>query len=155
VPRQNELVPSPGSRHKRKRIGRGLGSGHGRYSGKGQKGQKSRSGAPIPAHFEGGQLPLVKRLPARRGFTNIFKNEYSVVNLGRLNVFESGSVVDRETLLEAGLIRSVRKPVKILGMGELGQELIVRADKLSTAARKKIEAAGGRVEKAGSATKAS
>lgn len=155
MPRQNELVPSPGSRHKRKRIGRGLGSGHGRYSGKGQKGQKSRSGAPIPAHFEGGQLPLVKRLPARRGFTNIFKNEYSVVNLGRLNVFESGSVVDRETLLEAGLIRSVRKPVKILGMGELCQELIVRADKLSTAARKKIEEAGGRVEEAGSATKAS
>jgi large subunit ribosomal protein L15 len=94
-------------------------------------------------------------LPARRGFTNIFKNEYSVVNLGRLNVFESGSVVDRETLLEAGLIRSVRKPVKILGMGELCQELIVRADKLSTAARKKIEVAGGRVEEAGSATKAS
>lgn len=155
MPRQNELVPSPGSRHKRKRVGRGLGSGHGRYSGKGQKGQKSRSGAPIPAHFEGGQLPLVKRLPARRGFTNIFKNEYSVVNLGRLNVFESGSVVDRETLLEAGLIRSVRKPVKILGMGELCQELIVRADKLSTAARKKIEAAGSRVEEAGSATKAS
>jgi large subunit ribosomal protein L15 len=97
----------------------------------------------------------VKRLPARRGFTNIFKNEYSVVNLGRLNVFERGSVVDRETLLEAGLIRSARKAVKILGMGELGQELIVRADKFSTAARKKIEAAGGSVEEAGSAAKAS
>ncbi|MBM4462236.1 MAG: 50S ribosomal protein L15 [Chloroflexi bacterium] len=155
MPGQNELVPSPGSKHKRKRVGRGLGSGHGRYSGKGQKGQKSRSGPHIPAHFEGGQLPLVKRLPARRGFTNIFRNEYSVVNLGRLNVFEKGSVVDREILLEAGLIRSAWKPVKILGMGELDQELIVRADKFSTAARKKIEAAGGRVEEAGSAPKAS
>jgi large subunit ribosomal protein L15 len=155
MPRQNELVPSPGSMHKRKRVGRGLGSGHGRYSGKGQKGQKSRSGAHIPAHFEGGQLPLVKRLPARRGFKNIFKNEYSVVNLGRLSIFERGSVVDREALVEAGLIRSVREPVKILGMGELDQELIVRADKFSTAARRKIEAAGGRVEEAGSATKAS
>lgn len=155
MPTQNQLSPCPGSRHKRKRVGQGLGSGHGRYSGKGLKGQKSRSGGGVPLHFEGGQLPLVKRLPMRRGFTNIFKTEYAVVNLGSLNVFGSGTVVDRHKLLEAGLIRSARKPVKILSMGDLKRDLTVRADRFSAAARKKIEAAGGRVEEAGSATKAS
>lgn len=153
--RQNELAPPLGSKHKRKRVGRGLGSGHGRYSGKGSKGQKSRSGAHIPAYFEGGQLPLVKRLPARPGFTNIFKIEYSVVNLGRLNMFEAGSVVDRGRLLEAGLIRTAGKPVKVLGTGDLNRELTIRADRFSSAARKKIEAVGGRAEEAEGASKAS
>ena len=152
--RQNELAPAAGSKRRRKRVGRGLGSGHGRYSTRGSKGQKSRSGAKIPAYFEGGQLPLVKRLPTKGGFTNIFRKEYSVVNIGRLNTFESGTLVDRSKLLEAGLIRSARKPVKVLSVGELNRSLVIRADKFSTAAKKKIEAAGGSVEEAGSATKA-
>ncbi|MBL7119905.1 MAG: 50S ribosomal protein L15 [Dehalococcoidia bacterium] len=152
--RQNELAPAAGSKRRRKRVGRGLGSGHGRYSTRGSKGQKSRSGAKIPAYFEGGQLPLVKRLPTKGGFTNIFRKEYSVVNIGRLNTFESGTLVDHSKLLEAGLIRSARKPVKVLSVGELNRSLVIRADKFSTAAKKKIEAAGGSVEEAGSATKA-
>jgi large subunit ribosomal protein L15 len=154
VATQNELAPPRGARHARKRVGRGLGSGHGRYSGKGIKGQKSRSGGGVPAYFEGGQLPLVKRLPTRRGFTNIFKVGYSVVNVGRLNVFDAGSVVDRDKLLGIGLIKSAKKPVKVLATGELNRELTVRADKFSSAAKTKIEAAGGRVEEAGSAAKA-
>ncbi len=151
---QNELAAPARSKRGRKRVGRGLGSGHGRYSGRGAKGQKSRSGASIPAYFEGGQLPLVKRLPTRRGFTNIFKTAYSIVNVGRLNIFEAGSVVDRDRLFQAGLIKSASRPVKVLAAGELSRGLVVRADRLSTAARKKIEAAGGRVEAAGSATEA-
>ena len=151
--RQNELAPSPGSRHKRKRVGRGLGSGHGRYSGKGAKGQKARSGPGIHPYFEGGQLPLVKRLPGKRGFTNIFKTEYSVVNVGKLNIFEPESVVGRLELIRARLIKSANRPLKILGGGELDRALVVRADRVSTAAKEKIEAAGGRVE-AGSATEA-
>jgi len=118
------------------------------------KGQKSRSGAAIPAYFEGGQLPLVKRLPTKRGFTNIFRKEYSVVNLGRLNIFETGSLVDRDKLLEVGLIRSATKLVKVLSAGELTRGLVIRADKFSTAAKKKIEAAGGSVEEGRSATEA-
>lgn len=153
--KQNELAPPPGSKRKKKRVGRGLGSGHGRYSGRGTKGQKARSGAGIHPYFEGGQLPLVKRLPTKRGFTNIFKEQYSLVNLGKLNVFKLGSVVDRDKLLEAGLIKSAKKPVKILSMGELNQAVIVKADKFSAAAKRKIEAAGGRVEETGSANKAS
>ncbi|MCX5992262.1 MAG: 50S ribosomal protein L15 [Chloroflexi bacterium] len=151
--RQNELAPSPGSRRKRKRVGRGLGSGHGRYSGKGAKGQKARSGPGIHPYFEGGQLPLVKRLPGKRGFTNIFKTEYSVVNVGKLNIFEPESVVGRLELVRARLIKSANRPLKILGGGDLDRALVVRADRVSTAAKEKIEAAGGRVE-AGSATEA-
>ena len=153
--RQNDLAPAVGSKHKRKRVGRGLGSGHGCYSGKGMKGQKSRSGARIRPWFEGGQLPLVQRLPRKRGFTNIFMKRYLVMDVGDLNIFEPGTVVDYDKLLEAGLIESTRKPLKILSTGELDRGLTVRADKFSTAAKKKIEAAGGRVEEAGSATKAS
>jgi len=154
VVRQNDLAPAAGSKRSRKRVGRGLGSGHGRYSTRGMKGQKSRSGAAIPAYFEGGQLPLVKRLPTKRGFTNIFRKEYSVVNLGRLNIFETGSLVDRDKLLEVGLIRSATRPVKVLSAGELTRGLVIRADKFSTAAKKKIEAAGGSVEEGRSATEA-
>ncbi|OGO02226.1 MAG: 50S ribosomal protein L15 [Chloroflexi bacterium RBG_13_53_26] len=153
--RQDDLAPTYGARKKKKRIGRGLGSGHGRYSGKGLKGQKARSGAGIHPYFEGGQLPLVKRLPAKQGFTNIFKKEYCVVNVGRLNVFEANSVVDGQRLWGARLISSSKKPLKILGGGALDHALIVRAQKVSAAARGKIEAAGGRVEEAGSAAKAS
>jgi large subunit ribosomal protein L15 len=152
--RQNELTPPPGSKHQRKRVGRGLGSGHGRYSTRGSKGQKARSGGGVSPYFEGGQLPLVKRLPHKRGFTNIFKKEYSILNVSKLSIFEPESVVDKEILHKAGLIKSLKKPLKILCMGELDRALIVRADKFSNAAREKIEKAGGRAEKVGDATKA-
>lgn len=151
--RQNDLTPAPGSKRSRKRVGRGLGSGHGRFSGKGQKGQKSRSGPGIHPYFEGGQLPLHRRLPGKRGFTNIFKTEYSVVNVGRLNVFEAGSAVGLDELTKAGLVSSSSKPVKILGTGELDRALTVKADRFSGTAREKIMAAGGTVE-VGSGTKA-
>ena len=144
--KQNELSPSPGSKHKRKRVGRGDGSGHGTYSCRGLKGQKSRAGANIDLRFEGGQTPLVKRLPAKRGFTNIFKIEYSVVNLQQLNAFEQEGEVTPQKLLDAGLVTSLKRPVKILGNGELQRPLVVKANRFSQSARSKIEAAGGRVE---------
>lgn len=152
--RQNELSPSPGSKRPRKRVGRGLASGHGRYSCRGLKGQKSRSGGGVSPYFEGGQLPLVKRLPFKRGFTNIFKIEYSTVNTGKLNVFEPDSVVDKESLHKAGLIKSLKKPIKILCNGEINRALIVKADKFSSSAKEKIEEAGGRIEESGYAAKA-
>lgn len=152
--RQNDLSPYPGSKRPRKRVGRGLASGHGRYSCRGIKGQKSRSGGGVSPYFEGGQLPLVKRLPFKRGFTNIFKTEYSVVNIDKLKIFESNSIVDKETLYKAGLIKSLKKPLKILCRGEIDRALTVKADKFSSAAKEKIEEAGGRVEELGYATKA-
>jgi len=151
--RQNDLTPPPGAKHARKRVGRGLGSGHGRFSGRGQKGQKGRAGPGIHPYFEGGQLPLHRRLPGKRGFTNIFKTEYSVVNVGKLNVFEAGSVVGLDELTGAGLVSSRSKPIKILGTGELDRALTVKADGFSGTARQKILAAGGTVE-VGSGTKA-
>lgn len=151
--RQNDLAPVTGSKRRSKRVGRGLGSGHGRYSGKGCKGQKSRSGPGIHPYFEGGQLPLVKRLPTKRGFNNIFKVEYEVVNVGRLRGFRENSVVDGEGLSRARIIKSSDRPLKILGGGELDRPLTVRANKVSASARQKIEAAGGTVEEVG-ATKA-
>ena len=105
--RQDELSPAPGSRRGRKRVGRGDGSGHGTYSGRGVKGQKSRSGFSRKRGFEGGQLPLIKRLPRKRGFTNIFRTEYNPVNIGLLNRFEAGSEVTPERLLEAGVVKSL------------------------------------------------
>lgn len=153
--RQDSLAPAYGSRKKRKRVGRGLGSGHGTYSTRGMKGQKARSGPGIHPYFEGGQLPLVKRLPARRGFNNVFRVEYCVVNVGRLNVFESDSVVDRQKLVATRIIKSNTKPLKLLGGGALDRALVVRVDRVSAAAREKIEAAGGRVEEVRSAAKAS
>ncbi len=152
--RQNDLAPPPGSKRSRKRVGRGLGSGRGRYSGRGLKGQKSRSGGGVSPYFEGGQLPLVKRLPNKRGFTNIFKKEYSVVNVGNLNIFEPDSVIGREELLKARLIKLPKRAVKILSTGELDRALTVKADKFSAAAKKKIEAAGGRAEEVEDAAKA-
>lgn len=144
--KQNELKPAAGSKHKRKRIGRGDGSGHGSYSGKGVKGQKARSGGGVRPGFEGGQLPITKRLPRKRGFANIFKTEYSIVNLGKLGVFAPGSKVGPQELLEAGLVKSVKQPIKILSDGEINQPLVVRADKFSAAAQRKIVAAGGSIE---------
>lgn len=144
--RQNELSPAPGSKKSRKRVGRGDGSGHGTYSGRGSKGQKSRSGYKTRPGFEGGQLPLIKRLPQKRGFVNIFRIEYSVINLNKLSMFESGSEVTPERLVAAGLVKSLRHPVKILAEGDINHPLLVKAHKFSTAAKAKIEAAGGRVE---------
>jgi large subunit ribosomal protein L15 len=152
--RQNDLTPPPGAKHARKRVGRGLGSGHGCFSGRGQKGQKGRAGPGVHPYFEGGQLPLHRRLPGKRGFTNIFKTEYSVVNIAKLSAFQAGSVVGRDELTNAGLVRSTTRPIKILGTGDLDRALTVKADGFSVTAREKILAAGGTVEEVGSGTKA-
>jgi large subunit ribosomal protein L15 len=146
--KQNELKPPAGAKHARKRVGRGYGSGHGTYSGRGCKGQKARSGGGVRLGFEGGQLPLVLKLPRRRGFTNIFRTEYDVVNVGQLTVFAAGTEVTSEELLRAGLIKSQGRPIKILGAGEIQQPLIVKAAKFSSSAEQKIVAAGGKAEKA-------
>jgi len=143
---QNELKPPCGAKHKRKRVGRGDGSGHGTYSGRGCKGQKSRSGGGVRLGFEGGQLPLIKRLPRKRGFVNMFRDEYSVVNIGKLSVFEANSEVTPQALLDVGLIKSLKYPVKILGDGDIDRPLTVKANKFSSTAQGKIEAAGGSVE---------
>lgn len=144
--KQNELSPSPWSKRNRKRIGRGDGSGHGTYSCRGLKGQKSRAGPGIALRFEGGQTPLVKRLPGKRGFTNIFKTDYAIVNVQQLNIFDQEGEVTPQKLVEAGLVPSLKKPIKILGDGELQHPLVVKANKFSQAARSKIEAVGGRAE---------
>jgi large subunit ribosomal protein L15 len=154
VVRQNELAPPPGAIHKRKRIGRGLGSGHGRTAGKGTKGQKARAGFKMRPGFEGGQNPLTKRLPELRGFTNIFRIEYSTINVARLNRFEAESEVTPQRLVAEGLIKSLKQPIKILGDGEIQKPLIVRADKFTQAARRKIEAAGGKAEEIVSGSRA-
>jgi large subunit ribosomal protein L15 len=142
----HELRPLPGSKKDRKRVGRGISSGHGKTAGRGTKGQRARSGGVKPPYFEGGQLPLVRRLPFKRGFVNIFRVEYTPVNLERLDVFEAGSVVTPETLAAAGVIKSAKKPVVILGRGEVDRPLTVKAHRFSESARAKIEAAGGTVE---------
>ena len=152
--RQDELSPAPRSRRGRKRVGRGDGSGHGTYSGRGCKGQKSRSGYNIPRGFEGGQLPLIKRLPRKRGFVNIFRVKYSLVNISKLNIFESGSEVTPEKLVAAGVIKSLRHPIKILANGDITYPLVIKANKFSAAAKAKIEAVGGKVEEVGHAAKA-
>lgn len=144
--RQNELFPPPGSKHKRKRVGRGDGSGHGSYSGRGIKGQKARSGGGVRPYFEGGQLPLVRRLPQKRGFTNIFRKEYNIINIKELNCFPPGAQIDPEVLHKVGLVKSLKKPIKILGEGELSYPLFIKAHRFSQKAREKIEAIGGKVE---------
>ncbi len=144
---QNNIAPAPGSRKNRKRVGRGLGSGHGTYSGRGCKGQKARAGNnKVRPGFEGGQLPLIKRLPRKRGFTNIFRVEYSTVSVSALNMFESGSEVTAERLLAVGLIKTASQPVKVLGDGEIDRPLTIKANKFSASAKAKIEAAGGKAE---------
>lgn len=140
------LRAAAGARRKPKRVGRGNASGHGTTAGRGTKGQKARSGGNIPPHFEGGQLPLVKRLPHKRGFTNIFRREYAVVNVERLGAFAAGSEVTPERLVQAGMVKSLNVPIKVLGQGSLSVSLTVVAHKFSAAARSKIEAAGGVVK---------
>jgi large subunit ribosomal protein L15 len=138
------LRPSSGATHSRKRVGRGPGSGHGKTAGRGYKGQKSRTGYRHQRGFEGGQMPLHRRVP-KRGFTNIFRVEYDIVNLSDLDRFEAGAAVTPASLAEARLARASR-PVKILGGGEIAKPLNVSAHKFSAGARARIEAAGGRCE---------
>ena len=137
------LKPRPGSRHRVKRLGNGESSGHGKTCGKGHKGQKARSGGSIRLGFEGGQMPLMRRVP-KRGFNNaVFHTNYAVVNLAALNAFDDGATVNEATLLEAGLIRKPYDGVKILGTGELTKKLTIVAQKASEAAKSAIEKAGG------------
>jgi large subunit ribosomal protein L15 len=145
----HELRPPKGSKHARKRIGRGNASGHGTYSGRGLKGQKSRAGRKPKLGFEGGQTRLIKRLPRRRGFTNIFRTEYSAVNLRDLERFEAGTEVTPELLKQSRVVRSLRRPVKVLARGDLTKALTVKVHKFSTAAKEKIEAAGGSAQEIG------
>ena len=139
----HELRPPKGAKHARRRVGRGNASGHGTYSGRGLKGQKARAGRKPKLGFEGGQTRLIKRLPHRRGFTNAFRVEYSPVNLRDLQQFEAGTEVTPELLKEKRVLRSLRKPLKVLALGELSKPLTVKAHKFSASAREKIEAAGG------------
>lgn len=143
----NELAPAPGSKKTRKRVGRGESSGLGKTCGKGSNGQKSRSGASIQGGFEGGQMPLIKRVP-KRGFKNYpFKKEYAIVNLAMLEErFENGASINAEVLIENNVIKNVRDGLKVLGVGELTKKFTVTAKKISTSAKEKIEAAGGKVE---------
>jgi large subunit ribosomal protein L15 len=141
----NSLKPAIGSTKNRKRIGRGTGSGHGKTATKGHKGQKARSGGNVEPGFEGGQMPMQRRLP-KRGFNPLSRKEYALVNLGQMEVFEAGSCVDVEAMLKNSLIGKVRDGVKVLADGELTKPLTVRAHKFSAAAREKIVAAGGTVE---------
>ena len=144
--RQDELRPARGSRHARKRVGRGNASGHGTYSGRGLKGQKSRAGGGVKPGFEGGQLPLVRRMARKRGFTNAFRIEYEPLNVSRLARFPAGSEVTPETLVSARIIKNGKRPIKVLGEGNLKAAITVRAHKFSATARQKIEAAGGKAE---------
>jgi len=141
----HELKSPQGAKKKAKRVGRGMSSGHGKTAGRGHKGQKARSGGGVRPGFEGGQMPLQRRIP-KRGFTNIFKKEYSIVNLERLNIFEEGSTVTPELLAQAGIIKKQGERVKILGNGEIGKPLTVKAHKFSKTAAQRIEAAGGKAE---------
>ena len=139
----HELQPAPGSHHSRKRVGRGPGSGHGKTSTRGQKGQRARTSVNLPKTFEGGQTRLTMRTPKLRGFHNRWKKRFAVLNLTRLNRFEDGVEVRPETLLEAGIIKDVGAGIKVLGTGDLNRKLTVHAHRFSAEARRKIEAAGG------------
>jgi len=141
----HELKPAEGSRHTRKRIGRGIGSGNGKTAGKGHKGQNARSGGGVRPGFEGGQNPLYRRLP-KRGFTNPTRKEFEIVNLDVLNRFEAGTTVTPELLQELGYVKQVKDGVKVLGNGELNVQLTVKAQKFSQSAIEKIAAAGGKTE---------
>jgi large subunit ribosomal protein L15 len=141
----NSLSPARGANRKPKRVGRGIGSGHSKTATRGYKGQKSRSGTSIRPSFEGGQMPLHRRLP-KRGFHNLFRKEYAIVNLDRLAEFEAGAKVDPEVLLKAGIIKKLQDGLKILGSGEVAHALHVRAHKISKSAAEKIQKAGGTVE---------
>ncbi|MEE9418234.1 MAG: 50S ribosomal protein L15 [Desulfatiglandaceae bacterium] len=141
----HDLSPAEGSRKGKKRVGRGPGSGHGKTSCRGHKGQKARSGGGPRPGFEGGQMPLQRRLP-KRGFTNIFKKQYNIISVKDLSRFAPNSSVDADVLKEAGLVKKVKDGIKILGGGDISHPVTVRAHMASKTAREKIEAAGGKVE---------
>ncbi|MBC8249188.1 MAG: 50S ribosomal protein L15 [Anaerolineales bacterium] len=142
----HELHPTKGATKKKRRVGRGIAAGQGKTAGRGTKGQNARAGGGVRPYFEGGQLPLVRRLPQKRGFTNIFKVYYTPVNLDRLDDFAAGDEVSPATLAEAGIIKSPREPVAILGRGDLDRPLTVKAHRFSASAREKILGADGAVE---------
>ena len=141
----HELSPAPGSARDNYRKGRGPGSGNGKTAGKGHKGQNARSGGGVRPGFEGGQLPLYRKLP-KRGFTNIFATKYAIVNVEKLNAFEDGAVVDVNALLEKKIIRKELDGLKVLGSGEITKKITVKASVFSASAKEKIEAAGGKAE---------
>ncbi len=141
----HELSPAPGSVSERKRIGRGHGSGNGKTAGKGHKGQKARSGGGVRIGFEGGQMPLARRIP-KRGFNNIFAKKYAYVNVSSLNKFVDGTEVDTEMLIASGLIKNEYDGVKVLGNGDITSKITVKAAKFSQSAKEKIEKAGGKAE---------
>lgn len=141
----HELKPAEGARKKEVRVGRGTGSGNGKTSGRGHKGQKARSGGGVRPGFEGGQMPIYRRLP-KRGFKNIWRKEYAEVNVETLNRFDDGAEVDAVALVEYGILKNVHDGIKILGNGELKKKLTVKAQKFTKSAVEKIEAAGGKVE---------
>jgi len=141
----SNLSPQPGSRKPRKRIGRGLGSGHGKTATRGHKGHKARSGGGIKLGFEGGQMPLQRRLP-KRGFNNIFKKVFAIVNVQDLERFAADTRVDKQALVDAGLVSKNDGLIKVLGNGELKNPITLVVDKVSGSARQKIEAAGGKIE---------
>ena len=143
---QHQIRPSNGARKRRKRVGRGDAAGQGSTAGRGMKGQKSRSGKGLKVGFEGGQLPLIKGLPMKRGFNNIFKTYYSLVKLETLETFDAGSTVTPQSLMDQGYLRNLKRPVKVVGDGELTKPLTVVADKFTRSARAKIQAANGTVE---------
>jgi large subunit ribosomal protein L15 len=143
--RLNELSPSKGSTKSRKRLGRGVASGTGKTAGRGSKGHKARSGGGVSPGFEGGQMPIHRRLP-KRGFTNVFRKEYAIVNLRDLSEFKNGSVVDESALVEAGLVKGNYFGIKLLAMGEINQPLTIKIHKASNSAIQKVEAVGGKVE---------
>ncbi len=142
----SELKPNLGSRKRKKRVGRGYGSGHGLTATRGTKGQKARSGGVKGPYFEGGQNPLHLRLPRYPGFKNVFKKDYTCINVVDLNVFKNGEEVTHDSLIEKGLIKKNEKLIKILGRGELQKKLVVKADAFSKKAKEKIESAGGKAE---------
>jgi large subunit ribosomal protein L15 len=142
----HELSPAAGSTKERKRIGRGAGSGQGKTAGKGHKGQKARAGRGMRPGFEGGQMPLQRRIP-KRGFNNIFRTEMAIVNVATLEAnYDAGAVVTIDSLIEKGLVKKVLDGVKVLGYGELSKALTVQANAISESAKQKIEAAGGKIE---------
>ena len=143
--KEHDLRPPAGARHRRRRVGRGIAAGQGKTAGRGTKGQNARSGGAKGPYFEGGQLPFVRRMPFKRGFVNILRVPFSVVNVADLGRFAAGTRVTPELLVTAGLVKSVRRPIKVLGDGALDQALEVHAHSFSASAQRKIEAAGGTV----------
>ncbi|MGX8797183.1 50S ribosomal protein L15 [Fusibacter sp. JL298sf-3] len=143
--RLHDLRPAEGSTKSKKRVGRGTGSGLGTTAGRGMNGQNSRSGGGVRPGFEGGQMPLFRRIP-KRGFNNIFKKEWTIVNVEVLNRFEDGTEITPEVLLESGIVKKVSYGIKVLGDGELNKKLVVKANKFTQSAISKIEAAGGKAE---------